>query len=149
MSFCLMEHSFGLSRFSAAGLFIRKGVCLSGKHHPSHPGHVLCSYCVISCTRCCFVGLVTLCLLHSIIFLLSPSVLFLSVCLDIGSWLQLFGFQLHNVVPGFPKPEVGRLEQTYELMKTQTKTQNWDSSKVSPSTVLYVFQYEHRCRSDS
>uniref|UniRef100_A0A672JPX9 Teneurin transmembrane protein 1 n=1 Tax=Salarias fasciatus TaxID=181472 RepID=A0A672JPX9_SALFA len=25
---------------------------------------------------------------------------------DIGSWLQLFGFQLHNVVPGFPKPEV-------------------------------------------
>lgn len=59
------------------------------------------------------------------------------VCLDIGSWLQLFGFQLHNVVPGFPKPDVGRLEQTYELMKTQTKTQNWDSSKVSPSTVLY------------
>uniref|UniRef100_H3DEB4 Teneurin transmembrane protein 1 n=1 Tax=Tetraodon nigroviridis TaxID=99883 RepID=H3DEB4_TETNG len=47
---------------------------------------------------------------------------------DIGSWLQLFGFQLHNVVPGFSKPEVGRLEQTYELMKTQT--QNWDSSKV-------------------
>uniref|UniRef100_A0A3B5M1J6 EGF-like domain-containing protein n=1 Tax=Xiphophorus couchianus TaxID=32473 RepID=A0A3B5M1J6_9TELE len=25
---------------------------------------------------------------------------------DIGRWLQLFGFQLHNVVPGFPKPEV-------------------------------------------
>lgn len=75
---------------------------------------------------------------------LTPSAPFLSapplsspVCLDIGSWLQLFGFQLHNVVPGFPKPDVGRLEQTYELMKTQTKTQNWDSSKVSPSTVLY------------
>ncbi|XP_024919138.1 teneurin-1, partial [Cynoglossus semilaevis] len=50
---------------------------------------------------------------------------------DIGSWLQLFGFQLHNVVPGFPKPEVGRMEQTYELMKTQTRTQNWDSSKVN------------------
>uniref|UniRef100_A0A803TF16 Teneurin transmembrane protein 1 n=1 Tax=Anolis carolinensis TaxID=28377 RepID=A0A803TF16_ANOCA len=25
---------------------------------------------------------------------------------DIGSWLELFGFQLHNVLPGFPKPEV-------------------------------------------
>uniref|UniRef100_A0A8B9K676 Teneurin transmembrane protein 1 n=1 Tax=Astyanax mexicanus TaxID=7994 RepID=A0A8B9K676_ASTMX len=25
---------------------------------------------------------------------------------DIGSWLQLFGFQLHNIVPGFPKPDV-------------------------------------------
>ncbi|XP_046872433.1 teneurin-1-like isoform X2 [Hypomesus transpacificus] len=49
---------------------------------------------------------------------------------DIGSWLQLFGFQLHNVVPGFPKPEVGSLEQAYELMKTQTRTQDWDSSKV-------------------
>uniref|UniRef100_A0A803T967 Teneurin-1 n=1 Tax=Anolis carolinensis TaxID=28377 RepID=A0A803T967_ANOCA len=24
---------------------------------------------------------------------------------DIGSWLELFGFQLHNVLPGFPKPE--------------------------------------------
>ncbi|XP_061642682.1 teneurin-1 isoform X2 [Phyllopteryx taeniolatus] len=49
---------------------------------------------------------------------------------DIGSWLQLFGFQLHNVVPGFPKPEISHMEQTYELMKTQTKTQDWDSSKV-------------------
>uniref|UniRef100_A0A8C0FUX5 Teneurin-1 n=1 Tax=Bubo bubo TaxID=30461 RepID=A0A8C0FUX5_BUBBB len=25
---------------------------------------------------------------------------------DIGSWLELFGFQLHNVLPGFPKPEI-------------------------------------------
>ncbi|KAM7389460.1 hypothetical protein PAMP_023437 [Pampus punctatissimus] len=31
---------------------------------------------------------------------------------------------------GFPKPEVGITEQTYELMKTQSKTQDWDSSKV-------------------
>ncbi|XP_017559200.1 teneurin-1 [Pygocentrus nattereri] len=49
---------------------------------------------------------------------------------DIGSWLQLFGFQLHNIVPGFPKPDVAGMEQTYEMMKTQTKTQDWDSSKV-------------------
>uniref|UniRef100_A0A8B9RD51 Teneurin transmembrane protein 1 n=1 Tax=Astyanax mexicanus TaxID=7994 RepID=A0A8B9RD51_ASTMX len=45
---------------------------------------------------------------------------------DIGSWLQLFGFQLHNIVPGFPKPDVAGMEQTYEMMKTQTKTQDWD-----------------------
>lgn len=72
---------------------------------------------------------------------------FCLVCLDIGSWLQLFGFQLHNVVPGFPKPDVGRLEQTYELMKTQTKTQNWDSSKVSPfhrAVCDVVFLYGRR-----
>uniref|UniRef100_A0A8C6U495 Teneurin transmembrane protein 1 n=1 Tax=Neogobius melanostomus TaxID=47308 RepID=A0A8C6U495_9GOBI len=49
---------------------------------------------------------------------------------DIESWLQLFGFQLHNVVPGFPRPEVASMEQTYELMKTQTKTQDWDTTKV-------------------
>uniref|UniRef100_A0A8C9T954 Teneurin transmembrane protein 1 n=1 Tax=Scleropages formosus TaxID=113540 RepID=A0A8C9T954_SCLFO len=48
---------------------------------------------------------------------------------DIGSWLQLFGFQLHNVVPGFPKPDVENTEQTYELKKTQTKTQDWDPSE--------------------
>uniref|UniRef100_A0A3B3DKS9 Teneurin transmembrane protein 1 n=1 Tax=Oryzias melastigma TaxID=30732 RepID=A0A3B3DKS9_ORYME len=49
----------------------------------------------------------------------------------VGSWLQLFGIKLHNVVPGFPKPEVGKMEQTYELMNTQTKTQDWDSSKMA------------------
>uniref|UniRef100_A0A8C7ZFB5 Teneurin transmembrane protein 1 n=1 Tax=Oryzias sinensis TaxID=183150 RepID=A0A8C7ZFB5_9TELE len=49
----------------------------------------------------------------------------------ISSWLQLFGIKLHNVVPGFPKPEVDKMEQTYELMNTQTKTQDWDSSKMA------------------
>jgi len=58
------------------------------------------------------------------------------VFVGIGSWLQLFGFQLHNVVPGFPKPEVSSMEQAYELMKTQTKTQDWDSSKVTSLSAL-------------
>ncbi|XP_053129531.1 teneurin-1 isoform X11 [Hemicordylus capensis] len=48
---------------------------------------------------------------------------------DIGSWLELFGFQLHNVLPGFPKPEMDVLETTYELMQLQTKTQEWDPGK--------------------
>ncbi|KAA0716697.1 Teneurin-1 [Triplophysa tibetana] len=48
---------------------------------------------------------------------------------DISSWLQLFGFQLHNVVPGFPKPKVENTEQTYEMMATQLRTQTWDTSK--------------------
>lgn len=52
-------------------------------------------------------------------------------CADISSWLQLFGFQLHNVVPGFPKPKVENTEQTYEMMATQIRTQTWDTSKVS------------------
>ncbi|XP_038630838.1 teneurin-1 isoform X3 [Scyliorhinus canicula] len=49
---------------------------------------------------------------------------------DIGSWLHLFGFQLHNVVPGFPKPKMNVMEATYELLKTQSRTENWDPSKV-------------------
>ncbi|XP_048090004.1 LOW QUALITY PROTEIN: teneurin-1 [Alosa alosa] len=49
---------------------------------------------------------------------------------DVSSWLQLFGFQLHNVVPGFPKPEVDSMEQTYEMMTTQRRTREWDPSKV-------------------
>ncbi|KAM5195543.1 teneurin-1 isoform 2-T9 [Hipposideros larvatus] len=48
---------------------------------------------------------------------------------DIGSWLELFGFQLHNVLPGFPKPELENLELTYELIQLQTKTQEWDPGK--------------------
>ncbi|XP_032993107.1 teneurin-1 isoform X7 [Lacerta agilis] len=48
---------------------------------------------------------------------------------DIGSWLELFGFQLHNVLPGFPKPEVDAMETTYELVQLQTKTQEWDPGK--------------------
>ncbi|KAM6427153.1 teneurin-1 isoform 3-T4 [Liasis olivaceus] len=48
---------------------------------------------------------------------------------DIGSWLELFGFQLHNVLPGFPKPEMDTLETTYELSQLQTKTQEWDPGK--------------------
>uniref|UniRef100_A0A671NEQ1 Teneurin-1-like n=1 Tax=Sinocyclocheilus anshuiensis TaxID=1608454 RepID=A0A671NEQ1_9TELE len=49
---------------------------------------------------------------------------------DISSWLKLFGFQLHNVVPGFPKPKVENTEQTYEMMATQIRTQTWDTSKI-------------------
>jgi hypothetical protein len=50
---------------------------------------------------------------------------------DIGTWLELFGFQLHNVLPGFPKPELENMELTYELLQLQTKTQEWDPGKVS------------------
>uniref|UniRef100_A0A4X2K1S5 Teneurin-1 n=1 Tax=Vombatus ursinus TaxID=29139 RepID=A0A4X2K1S5_VOMUR len=48
---------------------------------------------------------------------------------DIGSWLELFGFQLHNVLPGFPRPEIESVELTYELLQLQTKTQEWDPGK--------------------
>ncbi|XP_077334858.1 teneurin-1 isoform X5 [Lithobates pipiens] len=48
---------------------------------------------------------------------------------DIGSWLELFGFQLHNVLPGFPKPEKKGFESSYELVQLQTKTQEWDPGK--------------------
>ncbi|GAB1302742.1 Teneurin-1 [Apodemus speciosus] len=49
---------------------------------------------------------------------------------DIGTWLELFGFQLHNVLPGFPKPELENMDLTYELLQLQTKTQEWDPGKM-------------------
>ncbi|XP_062845098.1 teneurin-1 isoform X2 [Trichomycterus rosablanca] len=53
---------------------------------------------------------------------------------DVSSWLQLFGFQLHNVVPGFPTIPVEKTQQTYEMMSTQARTHSWEPSK----TVLGV-----------
>ncbi len=138
MSFWLMEHSFGLSRFQQQDGLLQK-------QQQNRLSHVRCSY--ILCGFLCrvlfswpydflFASKYTHYILTFFPCAISFSfcVCFLCVRTDIGSWLQLFGFQLHNVVPGFPKPEVGRMEQTYELMKTQTKTQNWDSSKVRFNT---------------
>lgn len=49
---------------------------------------------------------------------------------DVNSWLLTFGFQLHNVIPGYPKPDMDAMEPSYELVHTQMKTQEWDNSKV-------------------
>lgn len=49
---------------------------------------------------------------------------------DVNSWLVTFGFQLYNVIPGYKKPVVDTMEPSYELIHTQMKTQEWDSTKV-------------------
>ncbi|XP_042198552.1 teneurin-3 isoform X3 [Callorhinchus milii] len=41
---------------------------------------------------------------------------------DVNTWLLTFGFQLHNVIPGFPIPRQGVSEPSYELVKSQ----EWD-----------------------
>ncbi|XP_037122972.1 teneurin-4 isoform X7 [Syngnathus acus] len=48
---------------------------------------------------------------------------------DVNSWLVTFGFQLYNVIPGYRKPSTDTLEPSYELIRTQMKTQEWDSTK--------------------
>ncbi|KAI9548021.1 Teneurin-4 [Dissostichus eleginoides] len=48
---------------------------------------------------------------------------------DVNSWLVTFGFQLYNVIPGYRKPNTEAMEPSYELVRTQIKTQEWDSSK--------------------
>lgn len=50
---------------------------------------------------------------------------------DVNSWLLTFGFQLYNVIPGYPKPDMDAMEPSYELIHTQMKTQEWDNSKVT------------------
>lgn len=74
-------------------------------------------------------------------FNLFSLILFLT---DIGSWLELFGFQLHNVLPGFPKPELENSELTYELLQLQTKTQEWDPGKVSKSFTISTYLKKHK-----
>lgn len=54
---------------------------------------------------------------------------------DVNSWLLTFGFQLHNVIPGYPKPDTDAMEPSYELVHTQMKTQEWDNSKVTPHMI--------------
>lgn len=71
--------------------------------------------------------------------------LFLSLP-DVNSWLLTFGFQLHNVIPGYPKPDMDAMEPSYELIHTQMKTQEWDNSKVihahgcPPQGTIQTFQ---------
>uniref|UniRef100_A0A8C5EP65 Teneurin-4 n=1 Tax=Gouania willdenowi TaxID=441366 RepID=A0A8C5EP65_GOUWI len=48
---------------------------------------------------------------------------------DVNSWLITFGFQLYNVIPGYRKPNTEAMEPSYELVHTQIKTQEWDSTK--------------------
>uniref|UniRef100_A0A3P8Z850 Teneurin-4 n=1 Tax=Esox lucius TaxID=8010 RepID=A0A3P8Z850_ESOLU len=48
---------------------------------------------------------------------------------DVNSWLVTFGFQLYNVIPGYRKPSTDTMEPSYELVRTQVKTQDWDSTK--------------------
>uniref|UniRef100_A0A4W5LIF2 Teneurin-like YD-shell domain-containing protein n=1 Tax=Hucho hucho TaxID=62062 RepID=A0A4W5LIF2_9TELE len=49
---------------------------------------------------------------------------------DVNSWLVTFGFQLYNVIPGYRKPSTDTMEPSYELVRTQINTQEWDSTKV-------------------
>ncbi|XP_051962703.1 teneurin-4-like isoform X2 [Xyrauchen texanus] len=48
---------------------------------------------------------------------------------DVNSWLVTFGFQLYNVIPGYHKPATDAMEPSYELIHTQIKSQEWDSTK--------------------
>uniref|UniRef100_A0A8C3M142 Teneurin-4 n=1 Tax=Chrysolophus pictus TaxID=9089 RepID=A0A8C3M142_CHRPC len=57
---------------------------------------------------------------------------------DVNSWLLTFGFQLHNVIPGYPKPDMDAMEPSYELIHTQMKTQEWDNSKVIHTTTYCI-----------
>lgn len=38
---------------------------------------------------------------------------------DVKSWLVMFGFQLSNIIPGFPRHSLYFVEPPYELQATQ------------------------------
>lgn len=67
---------------------------------------------------------------------------------DVNSWLVTFGFQLYNVIPGYRKPNTDSMEPSYELVRTQIKTQEWDSTKVNQSVLTSSTLYlatDHLC----
>lgn len=43
----------------------------------------------------------------------------LSAVVDVKSWLVMFGFQLSNIIPGFPRHSLYFVEPPYELQATQ------------------------------
>lgn len=49
---------------------------------------------------------------------LSPLISLLST-VDVKSWLVMFGFQLSNIIPGFPRHSLYFVEPPYELQATQ------------------------------
>lgn len=40
-------------------------------------------------------------------------------CSDVKSWLVMFGFQLSNIIPGFPKHTLYFVDPPYELQASQ------------------------------
>uniref|UniRef100_A0A4W3GJ24 Teneurin-2 n=1 Tax=Callorhinchus milii TaxID=7868 RepID=A0A4W3GJ24_CALMI len=40
---------------------------------------------------------------------------------DVKSWLVTFGFQLYNIIPGFPKPAIHFAKPPYELVESQER----------------------------
>lgn len=64
------------------------------------------------------------------------------VCLfpvDVTTWLVVFGFHLHNSIPGFPVPKSGMTQVSYELVKSEI----WDNLPVRPviGVCIYLFIY--------
>lgn len=43
----------------------------------------------------------------------------LLAAVDVKSWLVMFGFQLSNIIPGFPRHSLYFVEPPYELQATQ------------------------------
>lgn len=55
---------------------------------------------------------------------------------DVNTWLVVFGFHLHNSIPGFPVPKSGITRVSYELAKSEV----WDNLPVS-TLFTYKFIY--------
>ncbi|XP_036607172.1 teneurin-2 [Trichosurus vulpecula] len=54
---------------------------------------------------------------------------------DVKSWLVMFGFQLSNIIPGFPRAKMYFVPPPYELSESQAKCQAW-----SPGRLIFLIQ---------
>lgn len=59
--------------------------------------------------------------IHLLLCLIMPRGLLISLlsAVDVKSWLVMFGFQLSNIIPGFPRHTLYFVEPPYELQATQ------------------------------
>lgn len=56
---------------------------------------------------------------------------------DVKSWLVMFGFQLSNIIPGFPRHTLYFVEPPYELQATQ-HCENGQVQEARPTSSLNV-----------
>lgn len=56
---------------------------------------------------------------------------------DVNTWLVVFGFHLHNSIPGFPRPNSGMTRVSYELDKSEI----WDNLPVGPEIIICIYLF--------
>uniref|UniRef100_A0A671NNJ9 Teneurin-2 n=1 Tax=Sinocyclocheilus anshuiensis TaxID=1608454 RepID=A0A671NNJ9_9TELE len=64
---------------------------------------------------------------------------------DVKSWLVMFGFQLSNIIPGFPRHSLYFVDPPYEILATSCDTEVWSNKKSYFKLQLYFIILPFYC----